>query len=60
MVSRTSKTKTEIIKESTGKVEKKIQGDQKDHMIKDQNRSTCKKIPRDHPGRSWDRPDHKL
>jgi hypothetical protein len=41
------------------RVEKKIRGDQKDHMIKDQNRSTCKKIPRDHPRRSRDRHDQK-
>jgi hypothetical protein len=42
------------------RVEKKIQGDQKDHMIKNQNRSSRKKIPRDHPKRSKDNLDRKI
>jgi hypothetical protein len=42
------------------RVEKKIQGDQKDHMIKNQNRSSRKKILRDHLKRSKDNLDQKI
>jgi len=42
------------------RVGKKIQGDRKDHMIKNQNRSSRKKIPRDHLKRSKDNLDQKI